>query len=390
MSIVQVGNRTLVSKITYGTPFRTAVITSNADIDAITGLVTSGSVDGSLFIYDSATSTWRPYLTLSKQIIDGREYPSDSDRAQILIRRSGTQGDPLVLRTGELAYSYLSDSGSAADGFGAGGDRLFIGAGGDSSVGGVLQAQRIEVIGGKYFTDLLNHPHGTLTASSAIIVDSTGSVDILRTDALFADSANISGLYVGDSALINNLQVLSVLTINDLLAVGDATLNNVTINGALNVQGAATFDSSVSINDLTVDSNLSVAGTATFADGFTAAGVAFFDSAVVKTLRIDSNLSVPGELSVTGATTFDSAVTLNGAVNIGDRTLSEFIDSDVFQLLRAGQAITLTYSDDSDKLTIAVPTATTNTPGVVFFDSEQFSVSVEGLVTTQTLTGGTF
>ena len=390
MSIVQVGNRTLVSKITYGTPFRTAVITSNADIDAITGLVTSGSVDGSLFIYDSATSTWRPYLTLSKQIIDGREYPSDSDRAQILIRRSGTQGDPLVLRTGELAYSYLSDSGSAADGFGAGGDRLFIGAGGDSSVGGVLQAQRIEVIGGKYFTDLLNHPHGTLTASSAIIVDSTGSVDILRTDALFADSANISGLYVGDSALINNLQVLSVLTINDLLAVGDATLNNVTINGALNVQGAATFDSSVSINDLTVDSNLSVAGTATFADGFTAAGVAFFDSAVVKTLRIDSNLSVPGELSVTGATTFDSAVTLNGAVNIGDRTLSEFIDSDVFQLLRAGQAITLTYSDDSDKLTIAVPTATTNTPGVVFFDSEQFSVSVEGLVTAQTLTGGTF
>lgn len=364
MSIVQVGNRTLVSKITYGTPYRTAVITSNADIDAITGLVTAGSVDGSLFVYDSDTNTWRPYLTLRKQIIDGREYPSDSDRAQILIRRSGTQGDPLVLRTGELAYSYLSDSGSAADGFGAGGDRLFIGAGGDSSVGGVLQAERIDVIGGKYFTDLLNHPHGTLTASSAIIVDSTGSVDTLRSDALFADSANISGLYVSDSAIINNLEVLSVLTVNDLFAIGDVTLARATIN-------SATIDSAT-VNNLTVNNDLTVAGLTTL------------DSATVKNLQVDSSLSIPGDLLISGGATF------NGGVNIGERTLSEFIDSDVFQLLRAGQAITLTYSDDSDKLTISVPIATATTAGVSFFDSAQFSVSANGLVTAQTFTGGTF
>lgn len=349
MSIVQVGNRTLVSKITYGTPFRTAVITSNADIDAITGLVTSGAVDGSLFAYDSDTATWRPVLTLTKQIIDGRTYPSDSDRAQILIRRSGTAGDPLVLRTGELAYSYLSDSGSAADGFGAGGDRLFIGAGGDSSVGGVLQAERIDVIGGKYFTDLLNHPHGTLTASSAIIVDSTGSVDTLRTDALFADSANISGLYVSDSALINNLEVLSVLTANDLFAA-DAV-----ISGSLTVRGAVTFDSS-----------------ATIAGDLTVSGISTLDSADVSAL------------SVSGSTS------LNGDIFIGNQTLSEFIDSDVFQLLRAGQAITLAYSDDSDKLTISVPFATADTAGVVFFDSGQFNVDSTGFVTANIFNGGTY
>ena len=361
MSIVQVGNRTLVSKITYGTPFRTAVITSNADIDAITGLVTSGAVDGSLFAYDSDTATWRPVLTLTKQIIDGRTYPSDSDRAQILIRRSGTQGDPLVLRTGELAYSYLNDSGSAADGFGAGGDRLFIGAGGDSTVGGVLQAERIDVIGGKYFTDLLNHPHGTLTASSAIIVDSTGSVDTLRTDALFADSANIDGLYVGDSALINNLQVLSVLTINELIATGDAILSNVTINGTLNVAGLATFYSSVTVaNDLAVS------------------GLSTLDSASIANLSIDSDVAVGG------------AATFNGSVFIGNQTLSEFIDSDVFQLLRAGQAITLAYSDDSDKLTISVPFATADTAGVVFFDSGQFNVDSTGFVTANIFNGGTY
>ena len=367
MSIVQVGTRTLVSKITYGTPYRTAVITSNADIDAITGLVTAGAVDGSLFAYDSDAGAWTPVLTLSKQIIDGRTYPSDSDRAQILIRRSGTAGDPLVLRTGELAYSYFSDSGSAADGFGAGGDRLFIGAGGDSSVGGVLQAERIDVIGGKYFTDLLNHPHGTLTASSAIIVDSTGSVDTLRSDALFADSANISGLYVGDSALINNLQVLSVLTINEMIATGDAILSNVTINGTLNVAGRATFDSSVAIGrSLTVDSNLTVTGLSTL------------DSASITNLSVDSDVTVAG------------TTRLNGDIFVGPRTLSEFIDSDVFQLLRAGQAITLQYSDDSDKLTISVPIATPTTPGVVFFDSGQFNVSDQGLVTADILNGGTF
>lgn len=361
MSIVQVGTRTLVSKITYGTPYRTAVITSNADIDAITGLVTAGAVDGSLFAYDSDAGAWTPVLTLSKQIIDGRTYPSDSDRAQILIRRSGTAGDPLVLRTGELAYSYFSDSGSAADGFGAGGDRLFIGAGGDSVVGGVLQAERIDVIGGKYFTDLLNHPHGTLTASSAIIVDSTGSIDTLRSDALFADSANISGLYVGDSALINNLQVLSVLTINEMIATGDAILSNVTINGTLNVAGRATFDSSVTVvNDLTV------------------AGLSTLDSASITNLSVDSDVTVAG------------TTRLNGDIFVGPRTLSEFIDSDVFQLLRAGQAIVLQYSDDSDKLTISVPIATPTTPGVVFFDSEQFNVSDQGLVTADILNGGTF
>lgn len=350
MSIVQVGNRTLVSKITYGTPYRTAVISASADIDAITGLVTTGAIEGSLFIYDSDTATWRPSVTLNKQIIDGRIYPSDSDRAQILIRRSGTQGDPLVLRTGELAYSYFSDSGSPVDGFGAGGDRLFIGAGGDSSVNGVLQAERIDVIGGKYFTDLLNHPHGTLTASSAIIVDSNSSVNQFRTNSLFVDSANISGLYVGDSALINNLQVLSVLTANDLNVAGDTILNSAVINQTLNVVGRATFDSSVDVLG-----NLTVSGISTF-----------------------DSVSISGTLE------------LSENVLIGSRTLSEFIDSDVFQLLQAGQAITLVYSDDSDKLTISVPLATSNTPGVSFYDSDQFSVDSAGLVTTSQLLGGSF
>lgn len=385
MSIVQVGNRTLVSKITYGTPYRTAVISASADIDAITGLVTTGAIDGSLFIYDSATSTWRASLTLSKQIIDGRTYPSDSDRTQILIRRSGTQGDPLILRTGELAYSYLSDSGSAVDGFGVGGDRLFIGAGGDSSVGGILQAERIDVIGGKYFTDLLNHQHGRLVASSAIITDSNRSVNELITENLIADSATLAGLYVTDSAIISNLQVLSTLTVNELFAIGDVTLKNLRVDSNLTVAGTTILQDSAQFLG-----KITVSGAGVFDETLDVAGLTTLDSAVVKNLRVDSSLEIPGSLTIAGTTTFDSTATFNGEVNIGERTLSEFIDSDVFQLLRAGQAIVLTYADDSDKLTISVPTATSTTPGVAFFDSAQFQVDSNGQVSLLEFEGGDF
>ena len=381
---VQVGNRTLVSKITYGTPYRTAVISASADIDAITGLVTAGAVDGSVFEYDSASGNWKATLTLRKQIIDGRVYPSDSDRAQILIRRSGTQGDPLVLRTGELAYSYLSDSGSAADGFGLGGDRLFIGAGGDSSVGGVLQAERIDVIGGKYFTDLLNHPHGILTASSAIITDSEGKVNTLKAGSLEIDSATLSKLTVSDSALLNNLQVLGTQTIVQIFA-DRINVDTLTVDSSLSVLGLSSFSDSA-----TFAGKITVSGAGVFEDTLDVTGLTTLDSAIIGNLRVDSSLEIPGSLTIQGTTTFDSTATFNGEVNIGERTLSEFIDSDVFQLLRGGQAIILTYSDDSDKLTISVPTATATTPGVAFFNSEQFTVSEQGQVSLLELVGGEF
>ena len=65
--------------------------------------------------------------------------------------------------------------------FGAGtqanlGDRLFIGTGSVDSNG---DATSIDVIGGKYFADLNDHAHGTLTANSTIIVDSNKAIDEL-------------------------------------------------------------------------------------------------------------------------------------------------------------------------------------------------------------------
>jgi len=77
----------------------------------------------------------------------------------IKIKRSTTTAAPSSLTAGELAYS--DDS-----------DKLFIGAPADNA---------ITVIGGKLYTDMLDHVAGTLTASSAVIVDANSKIDKILT-----------------------------------------------------------------------------------------------------------------------------------------------------------------------------------------------------------------
>ena len=81
---------------------------------------------------------------------------------------SGTTA-PAELAQGELAYTY----GTGVQG--NNGDRLFIGTGTETN--GV--AANIDIIGGKYFTSLTDHAIGTLTASSAILVDGNKAIDEL-------------------------------------------------------------------------------------------------------------------------------------------------------------------------------------------------------------------
>ena len=81
-----------------------------------------------------------------------------AEASTIKIKRSGVSGNPTTLKTGELAYSWFE---------GEGGNRLYIGTGTESEG----NAANHVVIGGKFFTDMLDHTAGTLTGSSAIIVD---------------------------------------------------------------------------------------------------------------------------------------------------------------------------------------------------------------------------
>jgi hypothetical protein len=100
----------------------------------------------------------------------------------IKIKRSATSGNPAILGSGELAYSSLPDNGTN------GGDRLYVGTGTETNG----DAANHVVIGGKYFTDKLDHSPGTLTHSSAIIVDVNKKIDDLLVDDIQINGATIS------------------------------------------------------------------------------------------------------------------------------------------------------------------------------------------------------
>jgi hypothetical protein len=100
----------------------------------------------------------------------------------IKIKRSGVSGNPSTLAAGELAYSGLADNGSN------GGDRLYIGMGTETNG----NAANHVVIGGKFFTDMLDHVKGVLTANSAIVVDGDSKIDHLIVDNIDIDGNTIS------------------------------------------------------------------------------------------------------------------------------------------------------------------------------------------------------
>src|SRR5210317_1151055 len=106
-------------------------------------------------------------------------------RIKILTTGSTTTA-PSNLKTGELAYSYVA--GTQANN----GDRLYVGTGTETN--GI--AASVDLIGGKYFTGLLDHVHGTTTANSALIVDGNKHVDELNIGSLALEASGGNGQVV--------------------------------------------------------------------------------------------------------------------------------------------------------------------------------------------------
>jgi len=90
----------------------------------------------------------------------------------IQIKRSTGTTAPSSLSAGELAVTFGTGTQSNL------GDRLFIGDG-----------STVDVIGGKFFSDMLDHVQGTLTAGSAITVDGNKAVD----DLIVGNNATTGG-----------------------------------------------------------------------------------------------------------------------------------------------------------------------------------------------------
>jgi len=137
-----------------------------------------------------------------------------------ILTTGSTASAPSNIKTGELAYSYVS--GTQANN----GDRLYIGTGTES--GGV--ASSVDLIGGKYFTGLLDHVHGTLTANSAIITDSNNKIGALNVDNLTLDANTLSSTDTNGNIVI------------DPNGTGKTVLHNPYINGTTDTLAEFIYD----------------------------------------------------------------------------------------------------------------------------------------------------
>lgn len=238
----------------------------------------------------------------------------------IRIKRSSVSGNPSTLGAGELAYSNLTDNGSN------GGDRLYIGMGTETSG----NAANHIVIGGKYFTDMLDHSKGVLTANSALITDSSSKLDNLKVDNL-----DLNGNTISTTDSNGNLTLspngTGYVSIPSTQAATSTTSGALVVGGGVGIAGALYVGSSISAQSATFSSiNSTPIGDTTPSTG------AF------------TTLSASSTLTVTGEATF------NGGVKIGSDTLAEYIYDTVGGAVTGGTGITITNSDAGNTSTVSI------------------------------------
>ena len=273
----------------------------------------------------------------------------------VRIKRSEVSGNPATLGQGELAYSALPDNGSN------GGDRLYIGMGTETAGNAVNHV----VVGGKYFTDMLDHVKGVLTANSAIVTDANSKIDNLKVDNLDLNGNTISSTDTnGDINIAPNGTGKSIIT--NLYT--DATTS--LAEYIQDITGGQIVDSTEI--DATYDD---VAGTTSLALKTTGVTAGSYGSATsIPTFTVDSK----GRLSAAG--TVSISTTLNVAGTTGTDAIA--LATDTLTITGSGP-ISTAVNSSTNTLTISAADATTAAKGIASFDSASFAVT-SGVVSIKT------
>ena len=181
----------------------------------------------------------------------------------IKIKRSTGSSAPSGLEQGELAYVY--DTSSASTGAGGNGLRLFIGDHTSTSNAAIE-------IGGQYYKLLLDHTHGTLTASSAVIVDSSKRIDEL----LIGNNATTGGTIKLNEGTNNGAHFIALKAPNSVGSSVTFTLPSadgssghlLTTDGSGNLSFAAPASSNFTLSaDSGSDDTFTTGQTLTFTGG---------------------------------------------------------------------------------------------------------------------------
>jgi len=325
--------------------------------------------------------------------------------SNILIKRSTGSTAPGTITFGELAIT-TGANGTQANA----GDRLFVGDNNGAA----------QIVGGRYFMDMLDHVQGTLTASSSVLVDSNSKIDTWNVDDITLDAnvittsttdadlifrANGTGKLViedgqelefgttGDVELSFNdsdavLDIKRVgATTPDLRIADDMKLNfgntkdasiryDETTSDKIQVEGADwNYGTGVLVNfaDTTDASNVASAGV-TFAGGIGVAATAY-----IKDLNVDDNTTIGtnsgDSLTVNSTTVFQNQVTFNGTTNIaGNTTQTGKIEIDNLKL----DGNTLSTINSVQEL-ILDPDPTTDAGGLVIIKGD---LQIDGTTTT--------
>ena len=263
----------------------------------------------------------------------------------IKIKRTTGSTAPSSLNAGELAFS----GGSGTQG--NMGQRLFIGDPANSNA--------VTVIGGNYFSNIMDHAHGTTTASSVLIVDANKSTSEIRTPALYIGVSGSDTLITATAAELNALDgitsTVAELNLIDGSVAGTvvaskavvvdankdiASFRNVTLAGeldaaTLDISGNADIDGTTNLDNTDIDGSLTVDGavdinattfdidatddididtsdtTGGIAIGTATSGVPISIGHTTSETTVNDNMTITGNLTVSGTTTTVNSTTVS-------------------------------------------------------------------------------
>jgi cytoskeletal protein CcmA (bactofilin family) len=293
----------------------------------------------------------------------------------IKIKRTTGATAPSSLAAGELAFS------GGAGTQGNMGQRLFIGDPANSNA--------VTVIGGNYFSNLMDHAHGTTTASSVLIVDANKSTSELRTAALYLGTSGSDTLITATAAEINTLDGITstaaelnlldgslagtvvaskgvvvdankdIASFRNVTLTGELSAATLDISGNIDIDGVANLDNTDIDGSLTVDGAVDINATTFDIDatddididttdttggiaiGTATSGVPISIGHTTSETTINDNLTVTGDLTVAGTTTTVNSTTVSikdPVFEIGESSSDDNLDRGIKMKYNSGGA----------------------------------------------------
>ena len=254
------------------------------------------------------------------------------------IKRSTGSTAPGTLADGELAYTH-------------GNDKLFIGDG-----------STVKVLGGKSFNDKIDHTDGTLTASSAVLVDSNKAID----EFIIGNNATTGGALKIKEGTNNGTHHVQLKAPNSLSGNVEFTLPNADGSSGqfLKTNGSGTLEFDTISSSFTLAADSGSNDTFNTSETLTFTGGTGIDTTV-------SNNEITYAIDSTVATLTGSQTLTNKTINA-----SQLVNGSVSNAKLANDGITIGSDDTSLGGTI------TDLNGITSLDVDNITIDANTISTT--------